>query len=146
VTVITTKGQDGQPLGVTISSFTSLSLEPPLVLFCLGHASGQLTDYVNSERFAVNLLSARQLELSELFASQQEDKFDHVEWTTTADGYVVLNGGLAALKCETTARHVAGDHTIVIGEVEGIEGLTSETHPLLRYRGAYHGIGPVVDG
>lgn len=146
ITVVTTLHADARPLGVTISAFASVSLEPPLILFCLGHGSGQIGDFVGCTRFAVNLLSEGQVEASEVFASHLADKFERVAWHRTRDGYVLLEGCLAAIKCERETTHEAGDHTIILGRVHGIEGLTNETGPLLRYRGAYHGIGEVVEG
>lgn len=145
VTIVTTLDAASHPLGVTISAFASVSLEPPLILFCLGHGSGSIGDFVGCPRFTVNVLAEEQAEASEVFASQLADKFERVTWHRSRDGYVLIEGALVAIKCERETIHEAGDHTVILGRVHGIEGLTNEKGPLLRYRGAYHGIGEVVE-
>jgi flavin reductase (DIM6/NTAB) family NADH-FMN oxidoreductase RutF len=117
VTVVTTRGNKGKPVGVTINSFTSVSLQPPLVLFCLGN-SAQCHDAFNAASFfAVNLLAVKQKKLSAHFASSGNKKWGDVPYSTGDHGCPILPGALGTVVCKKTRAIVAGDHTIFIGEV-----------------------------
>ena len=135
VTVITGTLPDGQPAGVTVSSFTSLSLNPPLVLFCLAKTVNCLVAFTEGKRFAVNVLGEGQRDLSVTFASQSQDKFQSVAYAME-DGLPVLKGCLATIVCRRHAVQEGGDHLIIVGEVEGSR-VAPEGAPLVYHRGAY---------
>jgi flavin reductase (DIM6/NTAB) family NADH-FMN oxidoreductase RutF len=136
VCVVTATGSDG-PAGLTTNAFSSLSLEPPLVLVCFDNASRTLPVVREAERFAVNVLRAGQEELAATFASkelQPAEKFAAV--THTVDhGVPVLDDALAWLVCDLHALHPGGDHTIGIGAVTAMGHTDGE--PLVFYRGSY---------
>jgi flavin reductase (DIM6/NTAB) family NADH-FMN oxidoreductase RutF len=137
VAVITTRDTDGRPAGLTCNSFSSVSLEPPLVLFSLRKASRLLDTFTRAEGFAINILSQGQEALSGRFASSKiDDKFDGVPWQPGALGLPVLDERLASFECTTYACHEAGDHYIFIGEVKHMQGGGSEP-ALVFYKGAY---------
>jgi flavin reductase (DIM6/NTAB) family NADH-FMN oxidoreductase RutF len=135
VTIVTTCDADGRPTGLTASAFTSVSLDPPLILICVDHKSQSHGPLVERGRFAVNFLSADQEALSRKFATTRLDKFDGVAHRMTALGVPVIDGALAQLECVTVSRHDEGDHTILIGRVE--ETTANDGPPLLYYRGQY---------
>lgn len=135
VCIVTTVGRDGAHDGLTVSSFTSVSLDPPLVLFCLGRKTDALIDEAEGGRFAINVLAEDQEEASETFASQKPDKFDRVAYAVGENGCPVIRGALAVLECVVAAIHDGGDHRIVVGRVERLRVLGGK--PLLRYRGRY---------
>ena len=140
VTIITTRSGQDRPSGFTATSFSSLSLAPPQVLFCLGHEANCHADFVRARGFAVNVLSAAQESLSQHFASKAEDKFDQLNWQPSPrHGYPLLPGALATLECTIQARHESGDHTIYVGHVEGTA--SHEGSPLLHFRGGYRQLG-----
>lgn len=137
VTVVTTRGRDsGAPVGVTISSFTSVSLEPPLVLFCLDLKNSELATFVANGTFAVNVLREEQRELSIRFAARGGDRFAEVDYSTWDTGAPILAGCLAALECRVVRTHEEGDHMIFIGEVTRLE-YSQAGAPLAYWRGAY---------
>jgi 3-hydroxy-9,10-secoandrosta-1,3,5(10)-triene-9,17-dione monooxygenase reductase component len=158
VTVVT--GMDGdRPVGLTCQSFSSVSLEPPLVLVVLAKSSRAWPLIERAGAFCVNVLAAEQVALSEVMASRGVDKFAGVEWRpSTATGAPVLAGALAHVDCTIEAVHEAGDHCVAIGRVVGL--LTAEDEapddpaasagPLLFYRGGYRTldgrVGRRVDG
>ncbi|MDJ0610016.1 MAG: flavin reductase family protein [Kiloniellales bacterium] len=136
VTVVTSTAPDGRRIGITVSSFASVSLEPPLVLFCLGTDNPDLADLQAAGRFAVNLLAEDQSDLSNTFAQVSNDKWRGIE-TNSGDGACPrLAGTLAVLDCRLADAFPGGDHVIVTGQVEAIE-LGSEDPPLVYFRGAY---------
>lgn len=118
VTVVTAMAADGTPVGLTVSSFNSVSLEPPLVLWSLSANSPSLGIFESASHFAVNVLAANQEEVSNRFASRLEDKFDGVAWQPGLGGAPVLAGTCASFECANVARHAGGDHLIFIGQVE----------------------------
>jgi flavin reductase (DIM6/NTAB) family NADH-FMN oxidoreductase RutF len=138
VTVITTAGPAGVA-GMTASSVCSVSLEPLLLLVCVDNRAGTLAAVRGNGRFAVNLLGADQAEVSAAFAGRRPaaEKFaaaDH----DLIDGVPVLRRGLGWLTCRVAAAHLAGDHTVVIGEVVGLHGHDSAAaDPLVWVRGGY---------
>lgn len=140
VSVVAASSPEGA-VGITITSFASLSLDPPLVLFCIGRNSANFDALVGAPAFSVNILAADQESVSELFASQRNDKFDHVAVTTGRSGAPLLAGCLANLECTRIAVHPGGDHDIVIGRVDGLR--TGAGAPLLRYCGTYYRLGDV---
>jgi flavin reductase (DIM6/NTAB) family NADH-FMN oxidoreductase RutF len=143
VTVITTLDEKDRPVGLTASSFTSVSLDPPLILVCVDHKAVCYPALRDAGRFAVNILHIDQEHLSRRFATTRiENKFEGVAHTITPRRLPVLKDAHAHLECTTVGKHQAGDHTIFVGQVEAAE--TGDGHPLLYYRGRYsrlHGAG-----
>jgi flavin reductase (DIM6/NTAB) family NADH-FMN oxidoreductase RutF len=136
VTIVTTADAERRPVGLTVSAFTSLSLEPPLVLVCVDHKSESYPALREAGRFAVNILCDAQEEVSRRFASKRLDKFDGVPFHRGVLDVPLLDGALAHLECVTHRMHDEGDHTIFIGRVE--EGRVAAGEPLLYCRGKYH--------
>lgn len=136
VVVLTTTMRDARPVGMTANSFTSVSLEPPLVSVNVDHHAAMHRHMAGAERFAINILESRQEALSRRFAEEHPDRFDGVGYRLSDGGLPLLDGALAALECSRHTAFEAGDHTIVIGEVTG--GQVGEGRPLLYYRGGYY--------
>lgn len=135
VTVITTKIK-GTPIGFTANSFTSLSLEPKLVLFNIDKGSSNYDAFMDTDHFAVNILAHDQMDVSKQFAQKDVDRFAGIDYEEKVTGSPVLTGTLAYLDCKVANRYDGGDHTIIIGEVvDGKE--TSEKEPLIFYKGKY---------
>lgn len=116
VTVITAH-QDGQQVGVTANSFSSLSLEPPLILWSIKKNSRSRPAFEKAENFAINILSDKQVDISQNFSSNSEDKFASVSWFSGSNGAPLLAGCVASLECTTQMHHDAGDHILIIGKV-----------------------------
>jgi Conserved protein/domain typically associated with flavoprotein oxygenases, DIM6/NTAB family len=142
VTVVTALDPESQaPAGVTVSAFSSLSLEPPLVLFCLGLKTSCLDSFKKSGRFAINVLSETQRDLSIRFASRSDDKWRGMTWDKGASGVPLLPGCIATLECRLVNTVEGGDHLIFIGEVERLTHQEGGS-PLVYFRGAYMDYGP----
>jgi flavin reductase (DIM6/NTAB) family NADH-FMN oxidoreductase RutF len=143
VTVITVD-EDGEVHGMTANTFTSVSLDPLLVLVCVDHKARTHTHLHAKKRFGVNVLAADQRRISEYYALPERDH-RHAEreagarFDRTAHGTPVLHGALAYLECRLHTVQEAGDHTIFIAEVEDI--VVRDGDPLLYFRGKYHEIG-----
>jgi 3-hydroxy-9,10-secoandrosta-1,3,5(10)-triene-9,17-dione monooxygenase reductase component len=135
VTVLTTHTQDGRDLGMTASAFSSVSLDPPLVLVCVGHEASMASPLQHATHLAVHVLSADQESLSRRFADVESDRFTGLEITRGAGGVPMLDGALARLQCRIVARHPGGDHVIVVAEV--LEAHIADGEPLLYFRGRY---------
>ena len=135
VTVVTSVS-NGLPVGMTCQSFSSVSLDPPLVLFCPAKSSRAWPQMQRAGFFCVNLLSHDQLALSNGFAAKGTDKFAGVSWRPSATGAPLLDGVLGWVDCTIYAVHEAGDHYVVIGRVMDL-GVEDAPHPLLFYRGRY---------
>jgi 3-hydroxy-9,10-secoandrosta-1,3,5(10)-triene-9,17-dione monooxygenase reductase component len=127
---------DGEPVGMACNSFTSVSLEPPLVLFCAAKSSTTWPRIERTGKWAANFLAEDGEEVCRLFAQKGADRFAHVAFTIGRSGAPILDRALAFVDCETVAEHDAGDHVIVVGEVLEL-GYASEGKPLLFYRGGY---------
>lgn len=134
ITVITAMDGD-DPVGLAASSFTSVSLDPPLVLFCAAKTSSTWPRIQKAGHFTVNVLDEHQESISQLFATPGADRFGHVSWSVSNHG-PILEDIHAYLDCTIHAQHDAGDHIIVVGRVEAL-GLTADAGPLLFYRGRY---------
>lgn len=118
VTVVTTVDSSGRPRGLTANSFTSVSLDPPLVLVCVDHRSGSHDVFASCAHFVVNVLADDQRELAERFASRASDKFANLEYThAELAGAPVLGAALAVIECEVHSRIDLGDHKVVVGRV-----------------------------
>ena len=136
VTVITTMSDSGAPVGFTANSFSSVSLEPPLLLFCLDRGSYSFGHFSKTKTFAVNVLTDRQEDVSAHFARPSEDKWRHVGYDLCSVGCPVFADALAVFECVTHAVHDGGDHIIVVGEVVQFSH-KADVDPLLYYRGRY---------
>ena len=141
VTVVTARDGQERPRAITVSSFASVSLAPPLVLYCLGKSAFHFDAFAAAEAFAVNLLGAEAQGLSDRFAREAEDDFQGVEVSASATGCPVLPGCLAVLDCAREAMHDAGDHLIVVGRVTAL-AVPGGEEPLIYYRGRYRRLMP----
>ncbi len=139
VTVVTCCDRGGHPCGITANSFSSVSLEPPLVLWNIAKVSNSLQAYLDAEYFAINVLSAGQRELSTHFAKSDHTLFRNVEYSLSGDGVPILPGTLATFECRTHKVVDCGDHYIIVGEVQAFG--SSDGEPLLFFGGAYRRIG-----
>ncbi|MDG2026567.1 MAG: flavin reductase family protein [Acidimicrobiales bacterium] len=138
VTVVTGADADG-PAGMAIGSFASVSLDPPLVMFCPGNTSASWLRIKETGAFCVNVLAADQKDTCGVFASKAEDKFEGIDWTTDVTGAPVIPGSLAVIDCELHAILDGGDHDIVVGLVKSLRTSdeAADTGPLLFYQGGY---------
>lgn len=135
VTVVTAHDTKGQPLGFTANSFSSVSLDPPLLLVCLANTSRSYGEMKKASGFAVNILSEGQKDISNTFARPVEDRFEHVDWMTGPHGAPILADVSAWFDCSVHKIVDAGDHAILIGQVEAFDATPA---PGLGYaRGAY---------
>ncbi len=136
VTVVTARAADGTPLGLTANSFTSVSLDPPLLLVCIANGAGSAPALKEVEHFAVNVLQIGQQPVSNLFASRNEDRFGDTGWSEGETGSPVLHGSLSSFECRRHAVHDGGDHFILVGEVVCAR-FEPRRDPLLYFRGKY---------
>lgn len=134
VTVVTTE-HEGKQYGLTVASFASLSLHPPLVLVCVEQSVKSHDAIAASGKFGVSILGRDQAGISGRFASKIDDKFAGVELAEGALGVPLIDGAICALSCRLHAQLPGGDHTIFVGEVVGVK--TAEGVPLVYYRSAY---------
>jgi flavin reductase (DIM6/NTAB) family NADH-FMN oxidoreductase RutF len=141
ITIITTIDEDGGPVGFTANSFSSVSLDPPLVLFCLDRRVASFDAFHEDRSFAVNILSAEQGDLSQRFATSGPDKWNGVAFDSWDRGCPIFSGCLANFECDIHSIYEGGDHVVVIGEVVRMASAEEAPKPLLYYRGGYAGIG-----
>jgi 3-hydroxy-9,10-secoandrosta-1,3,5(10)-triene-9,17-dione monooxygenase reductase component len=134
VTIITALDDDG-PIGMAASSFTSLSMDPALVLFCAGKNSSSWPRIQRTGHYAVNILAADHQEISRQMSSKVPDKFDGLGWHAEATGAPVLDEALAWIDCSIEAEHEGGDHIIVVGRVLSLGARDGD--PLGYFRGGY---------
>ena len=139
VTVVTALGEDGRPVGLTANSFTSVSLDPPLVLFCLDRRSTSLAVFERADRFAVNVLHAGQEAVSARFSRRDPDRFADVPWVLGAAGVPLLGDVAAAFECRREQVLDGGDHRIFIGRVETV-ACEGSYDPLVFYQGRYRSV------
>jgi flavin reductase (DIM6/NTAB) family NADH-FMN oxidoreductase RutF len=135
VTIASVLDGDGTPHGLTVSSFTSLSLEPPLILICLGHAVTAIDCFRAAPYFGISVLGEDQAELSERFASKGYDRFDGLAWEPGITGVPLLTGVLAQIECAVEQRITAGDHDIFVGLMVGAR--VAEGEPLIYFASRY---------
>ncbi|WP_413098230.1 flavin reductase [Streptomyces sp. Inha503] len=136
VAVVTALTPDGEPVGMVVGSFTSVSLDPPLVAFLPDKKSNSYARLSSAETFCVNVLAAEQEDLCRRFASKAARKFEGVDWQPGPSGAPVLSGAVAWIDCEPGEVFEAGDHYIVLGRVTGL-GVQNPTSPLLFFQGGY---------
>ena len=137
VAVVTARGLDGTLQGVTVNSFNSVSLEPPLVLFSLSRKLHSLGVFLAADAFAINFLKEDQQDLSIRFNKALSNKWEHVTYKIGRTGAQVLVPALGVLECYPYAQYEGGDHVIVVGRVEHIECQECNA-PLVYFRGRYH--------
>ena len=135
VTVVTTRDGAGRDHGMTVSAFCSVSLDPPLVLACIGHEASMHGPIMNAEQFGVSILAVGQEPLARRFADQRSDRFDGVGYSRGRLGVALIDDALAHLECRVVDRREAGDHTIVVGRVEAAP--CAQERPRVYYRGGY---------
>ena len=135
VTVVTTRDKNGNPYGLTVNAFNSLSLNPPLVLVCLGKAAECYSFFAESGVFTVNLLSERQEKLSRRFATKGIKKFAGVKWRRGRNDVPLLDGAIGYIECKIINQYDGGDHTIYIGKI--INAAAAGDRPLLFFNGRY---------
>lgn len=133
--VVATVMGEGRPHGVTVNSFTSVSLDPPLILFCLDRRAAILPHFQTAGHFAINILEEAQIEISGRFARTGLERFEGVEWRAGATGVPVLEGTLAFLECALESIAEGGDHVIVLGEV--MRAGCRDGRPLLYFASGY---------
>jgi len=139
VTVVTAVDPDGHPIGLTVNSFSAVSLNPPLVLWCLDNTSHNLAAFRRAGHHAINVLAAGQLDLSNRFATWPVDRFGGLHWHPGAGGAPLLPGCCARFEVANEATHPAGDHTIFVGRVERFSE-ASGMAPLLFHAGQYRAL------
>ncbi|MFC6632715.1 flavin reductase family protein [Microbulbifer taiwanensis] len=138
VTVVTTRDAAGQPAGMTVNSFNSVSLDPAMVLWSIDKQALGYQAFTGQEHFAVHVLKADQQHISNLFAGRGADKFGQVHWRTGPDGIPQLEGCAAYFHCRRVQCIDGGDHTILLGEV--LEFTAGGGEPLVFHRGRYRAL------
>ena len=139
VTVVTTMEPNGAPRGFTANSFTSVSLDPPLLLICIAETASSCAVFSRTPGFVVNILAEDQKDVSGIFASKRPDKFAEVSWTTSANGQPVIDGSLSWFDCARREVIEAGDHIILLGAIRDFD--TRDANPLGYARGGYVTLG-----
>ena len=136
VTVVTCVDDEGQPFGLTVNSFTSVSLDPPLLLVCLAKAAASAAALIEASHFAVNVLQTGQQPASIRFSTRAEDRFGTTPWACGEAGAPILKESLGVFECERHAVYDGGDHHILVGEVVKAS-FDASVDPLLYFRGRY---------
>lgn len=135
ITVVTTRTPTGEPIGLTVNSFNSVSLDPPLIVWSLSNTLPSRPLFEACEYYAINVLAEDQAELSQRFASRAGDKFAGLDFDTGVAGVPLLKGCCARFECRNTVRHAGGDHVVFISEVVSFD--REERPPLIYHAGAY---------
>jgi 3-hydroxy-9,10-secoandrosta-1,3,5(10)-triene-9,17-dione monooxygenase reductase component len=136
VAVTALRDGDLTPVGLAVNSFTSVSLDPALVLFCISRNSTSWPQIRTAERFCVNILGESQRAVSKRLATSGDDKFRGVAWTATPTGAPVLHGAIGWLECSVESEYPAGDHEVIISRVHHLSS-RRDGAPLIFYRGSY---------
>jgi flavin reductase (DIM6/NTAB) family NADH-FMN oxidoreductase RutF len=140
VTIVTSTDIDGNPVGLTVNSFASVSLDPLMVLWSIDHKVSTIKTFTEQGKFAVHILAGDQQELCKTFASKKVDRFSTCKWDFSEDELPIIEGAFAVLECKTFKTVEAGDHTILIGEVTNIQ--IDEKDPMLYHRRQF---GPIPE-
>jgi flavin reductase (DIM6/NTAB) family NADH-FMN oxidoreductase RutF len=138
VTIAAVADREGTAHGITVSSLTSVSLEPPLILIAVGHAATVYAHFRAAKRFGINVLREEQRHIAEHFARKGQDRFEDVEWYAGESGVPLIPGVLAAIECERVKTVTAGDHDIFIAETT--HARVTDGRPLIYFAGAYGGV------
>lgn len=141
VVVVTSIDQD-TPLGMAVGSFSSVSLEPPLVAFFVAHTSTTFPKIAATGRFCANILSHDQLDTCKSFSRSGGDKFDGVDWAPSPSGAPVLAGVHGWIDCSISSVQRLGDHDLVVGQVEELDAEGGDRSPLVFYRSGFHSLAP----
>lgn len=136
VTIVTSLCENQKPQGLTINSFTSVSLDPPLVLICLSKEGGTLRHILNFGKFVINILGASQSDISKTFATHNIDRFANTKWHAGENACPLIDGAIANFECDVFNAHSEGDHRIIIGKVTKA-CFENKNNPLLYYSGGY---------
>lgn len=142
VTVVTCDGSAG-PCGITANSFSSVSLQPPLLLWNIAKVSNSLQAYLDAEHFAINILSAGQRALSSHFAQSDHTLWDNIDYNRSTNKVPLLPDTVACFECRTHQIHDCGDHFIIVGEIESFR--SSNDEPLVFYGGQYAALKPAAE-
>ena len=133
VTIVSTIDDDEKPVGMTVNSFTSVSLDPPLVLWSIGINQPSYEAFLNAKGYSVSILSKDQNDICHKFASQLDDKFKNVDWKKSENGFPLVQNSLAWLDCKKWNYYSGGDHQILVGEVTSFD--SCELEPLTYWNG-----------
>ena len=144
VTVITTLDDDGQVVGLTASAFSSLSIDPALVLFCPNYASDTYPVLRDSKRFAIHLLSADQKTEAYAFAGKGKDKAQGIEWHLSEQGNPLLTKATAIIECELWREYDGGDHAIIVGAVKNLILPAEPVTPMVYHKGKLGALPTIV--
>lgn len=136
VTVVTCLDEAGKPAGLTVNSFTSVSLEPPLLLVCVHKMAAATAALITATHFAINVLQNRQQPASMTFSRRVEDRFGDTPWSCGEAGAPILKDSLSVFECERFAVYDGGDHHILVGRVVKAS-FDASLDPLLFFRGSY---------
>ncbi len=135
ITVVTAINENGEPQGMTANSFSSVSLEPPLISWCVGKDSRLFELFGKTNHFAVHILHSGQQAVSQLFAGPEENKFDQLSWCPGINGVPLLDDCASVFQCEMEHRYPGGDHTILVGRV--LDFTSMPMPPLIFHGGQY---------
>lgn len=140
VTVVTTHTPQGEAVGLTVNSFTSVSLDPPLVSFCLDKKAHLFPVFRQAQFFAINILSENQINISQHFANHHRFPAPPRMWGRPQEGCPVLSKSLGWILCRMTATYKGGDHSIFLGEVIKMSKRSPDINPLLYFQSSYREI------
>lgn len=144
IVIVTTTDEGGEPLGMTINSFSSVSLSPPLILFSIGRNAYSFETWRQAKHYSVNILAEDQTDLSSRFARALADKWSGVAVEEGATGVPLISNALARLECERYACYEGGDHEIFVGRVVGIDEVQQARRPAVFFQGKYRRLDPEV--
>lgn len=141
VTIVTTTGKDKKPVGLTVNSFASVSLDPLMLLWSIDHRVSSLKEFTEGGKFAVHVLHGEQQELCKTFASKVEDRFSGCNWSYSKNDLPIIEGAFGVFECKTFKAIEAGDHTVLIGEVIDLQ-IEPSKDPMLYHRRVF---GPIPE-
>ncbi|MEK4025027.1 MULTISPECIES: flavin reductase family protein [Sporosarcina] len=139
VTILTTVSEDGTPVGLTVNSFASVSLDPLMLLWSIDRGVSSLKEFTEGGKFAVHVLAGEQQELCKVFASKHADRFSTCKWSLSENGLPVIEDVFGVFECKTFKAIEAGDHIVLIGEVLDLK-VSKEKDPMLYHRRVF---GPI---
>lgn len=142
VTVVTAVTEEGTPVGLTVNSFASVSLDPMMVLWSIDHRVSSIKAFTEGGKFAVHVLAGEQKDLCNTFASRVEDRFSTCEWELSDRGVPIIEDTFGVFECKTFQTVEAGDHTIIIGEVVDLK-INKQKDPMLYHRRVFGSVPPV---
>lgn len=137
VTVVTTLDEGAEPVGLTVNSFSTVSLDPPLVLFCLGRDSDTFAAFRQAVGYVIHVLGGDQMELATRFAAKGADRFQDLDWHPNPEGLPIVAGALARFECDLVSAYEGGDHVILVGGVRRLAYQGVEREALGYFRGSY---------